>query len=158
MGRILGNIDADLLIMVVVRVTIGLLLASVLAFTGWVVGQTSIPQLQVASFGSYMVPVIIVGIFGGLGAVAAWWNAENSPRMRFVYSLGITLIAALSSWVAFELIRDNFHLRWIPEISAWVPVLYERDVASATVTGSVLGANLAGAALFLYRALLRREF
>ncbi|MCI0439038.1 MAG: hypothetical protein L0177_07890 [Chloroflexi bacterium] len=158
MGRILGNIDSDLVIMVVVRVFIGLLLASVLSFIGWGVARTSIPQLQVGSFGSYMLPVVLVGVFAGLGAVAAWWNAENPPRLKLIYSLGIVLFAAVSSVIAFELIRDNVHLRWVPEISEWVPVLYQRDVASATVAGSVLGANLAGVALFLVRALLHREF
>lgn len=156
MGTLIGAVNAELLVALVVRGLIGVILATVLGLFGWGMARMSVPQSAFNSALFSSVTVFVVGGSAGLGAILAWWNTEAPWRVKL---LGIVLtvgIAMLSSWTAFQLIRGNTHFTWVPRVGQ-VPVIYLRDALSATLTGGVLGANIVAGLFYLYRAALRRE-
>lgn len=153
---LLRIMSLDLLVILTFRVFGGIFLAVVFAFMSWLLTRPQFEQAMLDSDLLSLVPVLIVGISGGLGAMLAWWNADHARTIKFVY-VAVTLGAAmLSTWVTFQYARSITHPTFLTGIGM-VRVIYPKDVVIASISAVVISGNVVGGVFYLYRALRHRE-
>jgi hypothetical protein len=149
-------INGEMLVIATFRAILGLALAAGMAFLGWVVLRLFFPVADYSSVSFTAIAAILVGGFGGIGAMAAWWSTEH-PRSVRLLCIALTIIAAaLSSWIGLQLVRNNIHFAWISGIGS-VPVIYQRDAFTAAVGAAIIGANVVAGTFYLFRSLFRKE-
>lgn len=151
-----GMISVEMLVIATFRAVLGLALAAGLGFLGWVVLRLLFPVADYNSIAFTAIAAMLVGGFGGIGAMAAWWSTEH-PRPVRLLCIALTIIAAaLSSWIGLQLARNNIHFAWISGIGS-VPVIYQKDAFTASVGSAIVGANVVAGTFYLLRSFLRKE-
>jgi hypothetical protein len=152
----IGMINGEMLFIATFRAVLGLAMAAVTAFLGWLMLRLLFPVADYSSTLFMAIAAMLVGGFGGIGAMAAWWSTEH-PRSVRLLCITLTIIAAsLSSWIGLQLVRNNIHFAWISGIGS-VPVIYQRDAFTAAVGSAIIGANVVAGTFYLLRSFLRKE-
>ncbi|MBI4220593.1 MAG: hypothetical protein HY682_10640 [Chloroflexi bacterium] len=129
-----------------VRAVVGLGLAWLLAFGGYLLSLTLIfpgtPRFTV------MTPTVVtlMGLGAGTGAAFAWlrWDYGWKPNLSLA-SFGI-VAGLIGAWSGFLIGSPRSFDELIPQIGV-----------SATATGGIIAANLAAGAFFVASALKRRD-
>jgi len=152
-----GMISVELLAIATFRAVLGLALAAGLGFLGWIMLRLLFPVADYNSVVFTAIAAMLVGGFGGIGAMAAWWSAEHPRSVRLLYIALTIIAAALSSWIGLHLVRNNIHFAWISGIGS-VPVIYQKDAFTAAVGSAIIGANVVAGTFYLLRSFLRKEF
>jgi hypothetical protein len=135
------------------RVVLGLLFSSFAAFVSWVMFfQGSSVDQEVY----YLKQSVVIGIPAGLVISLIWWNPESPKLMMFVQGFTIILISVLSPLAIVNLMSIDMGTTLVGP-STRVPVVSIGDIFKKMMLATVLAANFAGAAFFLYRSVVYKE-
>ena len=148
--------DADTIALVgFVRLMLGGPLSLALGFVVWLMGW----WFQGARVGTdtfFLVQGLVTGVVTGAVAAFFWWNTETAPKVQWSYAITIVIIAIASPIVLIQFAEIETYNTLIGP-SRRVAVIVKGDLISTMIFSSAIAANVAAAALGMYRMFRYRE-
>lgn len=148
--------DADTIALVgFVRLMLGGPLSLALGFVVWLMGW----WFQGARVGTdtfFLVQGLVTGVVTGAVAAFFWWNTETAPKVQWSYAITIVIIAIASPIVLMQFAEIETYNTLIGP-SRRVAVIVKGDLISTMIFSSAIAANVAAAALGMYRMFRYRE-
>ncbi|MDP6513011.1 MAG: hypothetical protein QF878_07485 [SAR202 cluster bacterium] len=145
-------IDVEILIIVVVRGTTGLLSSTVISLMFWW-GTRAFLKLNASDLGQdvyFLTQAVIFGASATLVIALSWWNTQSPPRLQWLFAVLTLGITILSAWLFNEIRGIETHYALVGGVLR-VEVFSIRHMVSSMMMGAVIGGNIFAASLYLYR-------